>query len=159
MSCLPKHDFFSHCLHISQRIGQNFMQTYEVCRKSCPVLDTDLYMYEIQLFFWGSLYFILYRHLSKEYHHKLWYMWYVSKSVRANCWLTAAINYYYFFFSLPEAKITEVTGTLPYKVLMSILAGLTAVMLSIFVVLVVHLRICSKRGITSKTVTFLTFFD
>ena len=35
--------------HIWQRIGRNFMQTNEMCRKSCPILQI-FYMYEIQIF-------------------------------------------------------------------------------------------------------------
>ena len=42
MSCLPKHDISSFPTHIWQRIGWNFMQTYEMCRKSCPILQISV---------------------------------------------------------------------------------------------------------------------
>ena len=35
--------------HIWQRIGQNFMQTNEMCINSCPILQTS-YTYKIQIF-------------------------------------------------------------------------------------------------------------
>ena len=51
MSCLSQQDISSHFQHIPawQRIGWNFMQTNEMCRKSCPILQIS-YMHEIQIF-------------------------------------------------------------------------------------------------------------
>ena len=43
MSCYQNMTFPT---HIWQRIGQNFMQTNEMCRKSCPILQISyMYMY------------------------------------------------------------------------------------------------------------------
>ena len=44
-----QHMTFPTYMHIWQRIGQYFMQTSEICRKSCPMLQVS-YMYEIQIF-------------------------------------------------------------------------------------------------------------